>query len=156
MRWFTQGLLATVTECQLSFLGHIMRLDKTAHEIISPNALPHGQSRPGRPHQLFTRCSTGSILIPVPQNGNCQICSGQGKLEGTHSRSVITRVATHQKLKNSLTFHRPLNNFHWLCIRWIIKKTHVYICSSFFVGHQYSSLHFRPLYALHRILWAGK
>ena len=50
----------------------------------------------------------------------------------------------------SLTFHWPLNNFHWPCIRLpiIIKKIHVYIClgllcwPSIFLSSFWTSLRF--------------
>ena len=50
------------------------------------------------------------------------------------------RVATHQKVKNSLTFHWSLNSFHW---PFINQKQSIHF--SFFASHQYFSVHFQPL-----------
>ena len=57
----------------------------------------------------------------------------------------IYRVATHQKVKHSLTFHWLLNSFHWPFINE--KQSMFTFALAFFAGHQYFSLHFQPVCA---------
>ena len=54
-------------------------------------------------------------------------------------------LATHQKVKNSLTFHWHLNSFHWPFINE--KQSMFTFALAFFAGHRYFSLHFQPLSA---------
>ena len=54
-------------------------------------------------------------------------------------------VATHKKVKNSLTFHWPLNSFHWPFINE--KQSLFTFALAFFAGHLYFFLHFQPLSA---------
>ena len=64
-------------------------------------------------------------------------------------RKTRPRVATHQKLKNSLTSNWLStdlfrNNFHWPCIKQLIIKNnpllHMYICFGFIADNQYFCL----------------
>ena len=55
------------------------------------------------------------------------------------------RFATHQKVENSLTFEWPLNSFHWPLSNE--KQSIFTFALALFAGHQYFSLHFRPLSA---------
>ena len=47
-----------------------------------------------------------------------------------------------------MTFHWPLNSFHWPFINE--KQSMFTFALAFFAGHQYFSLHFQPLTAIHR------
>ena len=75
--------------------------------------------------------------------GNILICLNRGPKDRWVMMTFFVcarkyRVATHQKVKNSLTFHWPFINE---------KQSMFTFTLAFFTGYQYFCLHFRPLSA---------
>ena len=86
--------------------------------------------------------------------GNILICLNQGPKDQWVMMTFFIvrarkyRVATHQKVKNSLTFHWPLNSLNWPFINE--KKSMFTFPLAFFTGYRYFGPLFRPLSAFCR------
>ena len=85
---------------------------------------------------------------------NILICSNRGPKDWWVMMTFFIvrarkyRVATHQKVKNSLTFHWPLNSLNWPFINE--KKSMFTFPLAFFTGYRYFCPLFRPLSAFCR------
>ena len=80
---------------------------------------------------------------------NCKNIFSNTYLNVSQSYSM---AATHQKVKSSRTFHRPLNSFHWPFIN--VKQFMSIFDLAFFAGNWYFPLHFKRFSVFTWILWA--